>query len=258
MTEDMDLDDVWVLCREVLENGAPLELTDSLRAQLSRTARQVGMHQQDADDSLRSLPTAMELLREIHHRIGEGSKRLDAARDRANELQQQGNFDGAQQVMRDVLAMELIPLHREQAEKTLKKLVRLSEVRATGRLHPDLPDRLQLDALLQRAQQGHVLEFTDDLLALLRRTALTAAVSESETDVALKSPEGAQAFMRMLLSRFEDARHRFLHAMSRMTHLRDSGDLEGARQQMRDVLTVEAVPRYRQAAEEQLRRLDSL
>jgi hypothetical protein len=41
-----------------------------------------------------------------------------------------------------------------------------------------------------------------------------------------------------------------------MTLLRDKGDLEGARQQMRGVLAVEVVPRYRQMAEENLRGLD--
>ncbi len=46
--------------------------------------------------------------------------------------------------------------------------------------------------------------------------------------------------------------------MFRMTSLRDSGDIAGARQQMRDVLAVEVVPRFRQAAEEQLKGLDSL
>jgi len=43
-----------------------------------------------------------------------------------------------------------------------------------------------------------------------------------------------------------------------LTNLRDSGDIEGARQQMRDVLAVEFVPQYRRMAEEQLRGLDSL
>ncbi|MFY0574118.1 DUF2379 family protein [Cystobacter fuscus] len=42
-----------------------------------------------------------------------------------------------------------------------------------------------------------------------------------------------------------------------MTSLRDSGDIEGARQQMRDVLAVEIVPQYRRMAEEQLRGLDN-
>ncbi|WP_225411312.1 DUF2379 family protein [Stigmatella hybrida] len=38
----------------------------------------------------------------------------------------------------------------------------------------------------------------------------------------------------------------------------DAGDLEGARQQIRDWLAVEVVPRYRRAAEEQLAYLDEL
>lgn len=257
MAQEVDLDDVWVLCRDVLENGIPLELNDEMRTRLSRTAQQVAISQQDADDALRALSTAMTLLREIHKRIGEGSRRLSKARDRVDELQQKGDLDGAQQVMRDVLAVEVVPFYREQAERTLKRLAGLAEVRATGRLNPDLPDRDQLAVLAQRIQQGHALELTDDLRALLRRTAPTAAVSETETEEALKSPEGAEALMGMILSRFQKAGRRFLRAMFRMTSLRDSGDIEGARQQMRDVLAVEVVPRFRQAAEEQLRGLDS-
>ncbi|ATB39656.1 hypothetical protein CYFUS_005101 [Cystobacter fuscus] len=257
MAEEMDLDDVWVLCRDILENGAPLELNDEMRALLSRTAQQAAISQQDAEDALRSHSTAMTLLREIHRRIGEGSNRLDEARDRVNELQQQGDFDGAQQVMRDVLAVEIVPFYRAQAERTLKKSAGLAEVLATGRLNPNLPDRPQLAVLAQRIQKGHALELTDDLCALLHRTAPTAAISEAETEEALKSPKGAEALMGMILSRFREAQSRFLRSMYRMTSLRDAGDLEGARQQMRDVLAVEIVPRYRQAAEEQLRGLDS-
>ncbi|OJT21652.1 hypothetical protein BO221_28020 [Archangium sp. Cb G35] len=257
MAEEMDLDDVWVLCRDVLENGAPLELNDEMRALLSRTAQQVAISQEDAEDALRSHSTAMTLLREIHRRIGEGSNRLDEARGRVNELQQQGDFDGAQQVMRDVLAVEVVPFYRELAERTLKTSAGLAEVRASGRLNPDLPDRPQLAALLQRVQQGHPLELTDDLRDLLRRTAPTAAITETETEEALKSQEGAEALMGMILSRFRNAKRRFLRAMLQMTSLRDSGDIEGARQQMRDVLAVEVVPRFRQAAEEQLKGLDS-
>ncbi|HZH78719.1 MAG TPA: DUSAM domain-containing protein [Archangium sp.] len=257
MVEEMDLDDAWVLCRDVLENGVPLNLTDEMRALLSRIAQQVAISQQDAEDALRSHSTAMTLLREIHRRIGEGSNRLDEARDRVNELQQQGDFDGAQQAMRDVLAVEVVPFYREQAERTLKKSAGLAEVLATGRLNPNLPDRPQLAVIAQRLQRGHALEFTDNLRDLLRRTAPTAAVSEAETEEALKSLEGAEALMGMILSRFQDAQRRFLRAMFRMTSLRDSGDIEGARQQMRDVLAVEVVPRFRQAAEQQLKGLDS-
>ena len=257
MAEEMDLDDVWVLCRDVFEKGAPLELNDEMRALLSRTAQQVSISARDAEDALLSLPTATTLLSEIHQRIGEGSRRLDRARDQVEELQEKGDLNGAQQIIRDVLAVEVVPFYREQAKILLDELTGLADVLATGRLNPDLHDRQQLAVLAQRIQQGHALELTDDLRALLRRTAPTAAITETETEEALKSPEGAEALMGMVLSRFRESERRFLNSMYRMTSLRDSGDIEGARQQMRDVLAVEVVPRFRQAAEEQLKGLDS-
>ncbi|MFL5355635.1 DUSAM domain-containing protein [Archangium sp.] len=257
MDKETDWDDVETLARDVLENGAPLALTDETRALLSRTAQQVAISQRDVEDALRSVPAATTLLQEINRRIHDGSWRLTDARNRANKLRDAGDFDGAQQVMRDVLAVEVVPFYREQAEITLKTLTGLAEVRASGRLNPNLPDRPQLAALSQRVQQGQALHLTDDVCALLRRTAPTAAVSETETEEALKSPEGAEALMRMVLSRFRDGERRFLRSMYRMTSLRDAGDLEGARQQMRDVLAVEIVPQYRRMAEEQLKGLGS-
>jgi len=257
MAEERDLDDVWVVCRDVLENSAPLELNDEMRALLLRTAKQVAISARDAEDALRGLSTATTLLREIHQRIGEGSRRLNRAQDRVEELQEKGDLNGAQQVIRDVLAVEVVPFYREQARILLDELTGLADVLATGRLNPDLPDRPQLAVLAQRIQQGHALALTDDLCALLRRTAPTAAINEAETEEALKSPEGAEALMGMILSRFQKAERRFLRSMYQMTSLRDAGELEGARQQMRDVLAVEIVPQYRQMAEEQLRGLDS-
>lgn len=174
------------------------------------------------------------------------------------KLRDEGDFDGAQQVMHDVLAVEVVPFYREQAEIDLESLAGLAQVHATGRLNPDLHDRQQLAALSLRVQQGHALELTDDLRDLLRRTAPTAAISETETEESLKSPDGAEALIGMVLSRFRESERRFLTSMYRMTSLRDSGDIEGARQQMRDVLSVEIVPQYRQMAEEQLRGLDNL
>ncbi len=257
MSGETDWDDVWELARAVFENGVPLNLTDETRALLPRVAQQVAISQRDAEDALRSLPTATTLLREINQRIHDGAWRLTDARNRAKKLRDEGDFDRAQQVMRDVLAVEVVPFYREQAELALEKLTGLAEVHATGRLNPNLHDRQQLAALSLRVQQGHALELTDDLRALLRRTAPTAALSEAETEEALKSPEGAEVLMGMILSRFRESERRFLNSMYRMTSLRDAGDLEGARQQMRDVLAVELVPQYRRMAEEQLRGLDS-
>jgi DUSAM domain-containing protein len=258
MTEETDWEELQTLAQDVLESGAPLELTEPTRALLSRTAKQVAISQQDAEDALRSLPAATSLLREIRQRIRDGSRRRGKALSQAYRLQEKGDFTGAQQIMRDVLAVEVVPFYREQAKITLENMGGLAEVLATGRLNPDLDDRPQLAVLAQRVQQGHALEPTDDLCALLRRTAPTAAISKAEIEEALKSPEGAEALMGMILSRFRESQDRFLRSMYRMTSLRDAGDLEGARQQMRDVLTVEIVPQYRRMAEEQLRGLDNL
>jgi DUSAM domain-containing protein len=245
------------LAQRVLERSEPLELSEDTRALLLKTAREVAISDQDAEDALRSLPSATALLGEIRQRIRDGSRRISKAENRVEELQEKGDLNGAQQVIRDLLAVEVVPLYREHAEILLDELTGLAEVLSTGRINPDLHDRQQLAVLAQRIQQGHALELTEDLRALLRRTAPTAAISESETEEALKSPEGAEALMGMVLSRFRESERRFLDSMYRMTSLRDSGDLEGARQKMRDVLAVEVVPQYRRMAEEQLRGLDS-
>ncbi|HEX5754184.1 MAG TPA: DUSAM domain-containing protein [Archangium sp.] len=253
----MDWDPIGALARRVLEQGEPLELTDETCALLLRSAREVAISDEDVESALLSLSTATTLLQEIWRRIFEGSWRLSRAQNRAYDLRDAGDLDGAQQLMRDVLAVEVVPFYREQAEIALEKLAGLAEVRTTGQLNPDLHDRQQLAVLLQRTQQGHALALTDDLLALLRRTAPTAAIGEAEAEEFLKSPEGAEALMGVIVSRFQKAQRRFLRAMYRMTSLRDAGELEGARQQMRDVLAVESVPQYRRMAEEVLNGLDS-
>jgi len=253
----LDWDSIRALAKRVLEQDEPLELTDETRALLPRGAREVAISDEDAESALRSLSTATTLLQEVRRRIHDGSWRLSRARDRAYDLRDAGDLDGARQLMRDVLAVEVVPFYREQAEIALEKLTGLAEVRATGQLDPDLNDRPQLTALYQRVQQEHALELTDDVRALLRRMAPTAALSETETEEALKSPESAEALMGMILSRLRDGQKRITHALFRMTSLRDSGDIEGARQQMRDVLAEEIVPQYRRMAEEVLRGLDS-
>ncbi|MFE8603411.1 DUSAM domain-containing protein [Archangium violaceum] len=101
-------------------------------------------------------------------------------------------------------------------------------------------------------EKGAPLDLTNETCALLRRTAPTAAISEVETEEALKNPESAEALMGTILSRFRESKRRFLDSMFRMTSLRDAGDIEGARQQMCGVLAVEIVPQYRRMAEEPL------
>ncbi|MGZ3457762.1 MAG: DUSAM domain-containing protein, partial [Archangium sp.] len=167
MSDEIDWDPIRDLAQRVLERSEPLELSGDTRALLLKSAREVAIGQQDAEDFLCSLPTATTLLREIRQRIQEGSRRLSRSRHRAYELRDAGDLEGARQQMRDVLAVEVVPFYRERAEGMLAELTGLAEVRATGRLNPDLPDRPQLAALAQRIQQGHALELTDDLRALL-------------------------------------------------------------------------------------------
>ncbi|MBM7112420.1 DUSAM domain-containing protein [Archangium primigenium] len=256
MSDEVNWDRIRALAQRVLTQGEPLELSVETRALLIQSAQEVALDTQDAEDALRSVPTATSLLGEIRQRIREGANRLSEAEDQVEELQEKGSLSEAQHVLRDLLAVEHVPFYRQQARRLLDDLTKLAEVLATGRLHPDLHDRQQLATLSLRIQRGHSLELTEDVRALLRRTAPTAAITDAETEEALKSREGAEALMDVIVSRFREAQSRFLHAMYRMTSLRDEGDLEGARQQLRAVLAVELVPRYRQMAAEQLRGLD--
>ncbi|HEX8819163.1 MAG TPA: DUF2379 family protein [Archangium sp.] len=167
----IDWDPIGALAKRVLEQGEPLELTAETCTLLLRSAREVAISDEDAESALRSLSTATTLLQEVRRRIHDGSWRLSRAQNRAYDLRDAGDLDGAQQQMRDVLAVEVVPFYREQAGIGLEKLTGLAEVRATGQLNPDLRDRPQLAVLAQRIQEGHALELTDDLRALLRRTA---------------------------------------------------------------------------------------
>jgi DUSAM domain-containing protein len=78
------------------------------------------------------------------------------------------------------------------------------------------------------------------------------AFSETETEAALQSREGAEALLGKMLERIHGGKGRILQALEQMTLLRDAGDLAGARKQMEAVLAVEVVPLFRKMAEENL------
>lgn len=103
-----------------------------------------------------------------------------------------------------------------------------------------------------RVQQGEPLVLTDDVRALLRRTAPTVAISEAEAAAALTSTESATALLHEMRRRITEGSRRLSRGLHQMYRLRDARDLEGARQQMREILAVEVVPHYRDIAEGQL------
>ena len=256
MAAEIDWEPIRALGLQVIERGEPLELADEVLSLLRRSALEVAISPEDAESALRSVPTARALLGEITRRIYEGSERLGQAESRAYRLRDAGDLDGACRQMEEVLAVEVVPHYRRIAESQLREATRLKSVAASGQPDPKLSDRAQLPILLHRVQRGQPLELNEGMHAFLRRTAADVGMSEAEMKPALASPESAGVLLWQIMGRLRDASDRLKSAMYRMTELRDAGDLEGARQQIRDWLAVEVVPRYRRAAEEQLAGLD--
>jgi DUSAM domain-containing protein len=85
------------------------------------------------------------------------------------------------------------------------------------------------------------------------RTGPTVAISDA--DAALSSIETATALLHTIRRRITDGSNRLSDALHRMYRLRDAGRLDEARQEMRDVLSVEVVPLYREIAEDALANL---
>jgi DUSAM domain-containing protein len=114
----------------------------------------------------------------------------------------------------------------------------------------------ELWKLEHRLNQGETLALTDDIRALLRRTAPTVAIGEDEAVTALSNTASATALLVKIRARIRDGSNRIMDALERMYDLQDAGNLDGARQQMRDVLDVEVVPHYREIAEGELEKMD--
>jgi len=110
MSEKLDWDPIRGLAPRVLRHGAPLELTDDVRALLLCTARDVAIR--DAASALKSDAGALELLSECSRRIHDGSVRLMRALHRMYRHQEAGDFESARQEMRNVLGVEVVPLCR--------------------------------------------------------------------------------------------------------------------------------------------------
>ncbi|MBZ4370573.1 DUSAM domain-containing protein [Corallococcus sp. AS-1-6] len=121
MSEDIDWDPVRELASRV-EAGEALVLTPHMREFLLRTARQVGILESDAQVAVQEAGTATALLREAHRQIRDGSIRLNITEMRARDLVRAGDKVGARKLLEDLLAVERVPLYREQVELSLEDL----------------------------------------------------------------------------------------------------------------------------------------
>ncbi|OJH41867.1 DUSAM domain-containing protein [Cystobacter ferrugineus] len=244
--------------QRVLVQGEALELSDETRALLSGGARLVDLSPEGTEDSLRGVSTAATLLREIGRRIRDGSLRLGKVDSQVDALRDKGDFAGARKVLEEALSAEVVPHYREQLEIRLDYLATFETIFLTGQVEQDFHPWGQIRALALRVQWGKTLELRDDLRDFLRRTAPTVAIGEAETEESLRTVEGTEALLAVMLKRMDDGKQRLSQALHQVIRCQETGDLDGARHQLRAVLAVEIVPQYRRMAEENLRRLNEL
>jgi DUSAM domain-containing protein len=214
MTAKIDWDPIRRLAQQVLEQRAPLELTDEVRSLLRRSAEEVAIPAEEAEKALGTLRTARALLRKISRRIQVGSDRIGKARSQAYRLRDAGKLKAARQHMEKVLAVEVVPLYREHAENVLSNIGRFQAVADTGQADPELPERAQLPFLLRRIRDGRPLELTNGMRAFLRRAAAAVALRAGEVEEASVTPETASALLGKILARFDEGSERLRTAQN--------------------------------------------
>ncbi|WP_164019906.1 DUSAM domain-containing protein [Pyxidicoccus trucidator] len=112
-------------------------------------------------------------------------------------------------------------------------------------------------ALGRRVLEGGTpLELTDDVRALLLRTAGEVAISNAHAVHALATEAGALDLLRETIRRISEGSRRLTRALSLMYDHQRAGDYDTARQEMHAVLAVEVVPFYREIAQDQLDDMD--
>jgi DUSAM domain-containing protein len=119
MGEPHDWDRVLGLYARLERNDA-LELDADVRDLFRRVARDVAIPHDDAERALLSSAGAETLVREMRRRIFEGSRRLSRALVDSARRKQAADVAGARAVLEAVLAVEVVPLYREQAEIALE------------------------------------------------------------------------------------------------------------------------------------------
>jgi DUSAM domain-containing protein len=107
-------------------------------------------------------------------------------------------------------------------------------------------------------ERDEPLVLTEEVRALLRQTGRQVALGVDEVEQALGDVMPATGLLREIARRIAEGSDRLGPALRRMYRLRDSGDIEEARKQMEEVLSVEVVPLYREMASSELAKLDEL
>lgn len=119
-----------------------------------------------------------------------------------------------------------------------------------------MADELDWDPIRTLARRvlrdGEPLVLTTDVRELLARTALEVGLSDADAASALVSSTSALELLQECSRRIREGSSRMVNALHRMYQHKRAGDLDSARQEMRDVLAAEVVPHYRAVAQGQL------
>ncbi|WP_257456362.1 DUSAM domain-containing protein [Archangium lipolyticum] len=118
MGEPHDWDGVLGLYAR-LERNEPIELNTDVLDLCRRVARDVAVNHDEAERALLTQVGAETLVREMRRRIFEGSRRLSRALVDSARHKRAGDVARARAVLDGVLAVEVVPLYREQAQIAL-------------------------------------------------------------------------------------------------------------------------------------------
>jgi DUSAM domain-containing protein len=102
-----------------LERNEAIELSADVRELCLRVARDVAVGHDDVERALLTPSGAETLVREMRRRIFEGSRRLSRALVDSARRKKAGDLTGARAVLEGVLAVEVVPHYREQAQIAL-------------------------------------------------------------------------------------------------------------------------------------------
>jgi len=118
MNEPHDWDRVLGLYAR-LERNEAIELNADVRDLCRRVARDVAISHDDAERALLTSGETEALVREMRRRIFMGSRRLSRAFAESDRRKKAGDVAGAREALEGVLAIEVVPLYRQQAATML-------------------------------------------------------------------------------------------------------------------------------------------
>lgn len=119
--EDHDWHKVQELATQLQREGRT-QLSEAERALLRRVAPEVAISDAETEKALEGPSSGVDLAMEVGRRIREGSRRLMRAISEAHRLHAAGDMPGARRRLEDLLAVEVVPLYRKQAEAELAHL----------------------------------------------------------------------------------------------------------------------------------------